>query len=246
MVEASEQLNILVIDDDEAMRRLLVDIIAKREHQVVVAESAEKGLALLPFWSFHIAFIDHNLPGMEGLLLGEYLRRSNPDMTIAMVTGTDDPRVEKQSRALSLTFIPKPFTVEVILAVVDDYVEMAREREEARRRGEARDFEPPIARFIDEIPDTYGIPKVPSRLHDRLVETLKRSLHNLASAARYTERDRVLALSGLLAASVLGVDLPRASSGRTLYEEYDHLMRERGRRPEFELARRPSQPPSAR
>ena len=44
----SEQLNILVIDDDEAVRALLVDIIGKREHQVVVAESAEQGLSLLP------------------------------------------------------------------------------------------------------------------------------------------------------------------------------------------------------
>jgi CheY-like chemotaxis protein len=231
----SEQLNILVIDDDEAMRSLLVDIIGKREHQVVVAESAEQGLALLPVWTFQIAFIDHNLPGMEGLLLGEYLRRANPDMTIAMVTGTDDPRVEKKSRALSLTFIPKPFTVEAILGVIDDYVELAKDREEARRQGNAADFEPPIARFVDDIADSYGIPKVPSRIHDRLVETLKRSLHNLASAARYTERDRILALSGLLTARVLGVDLPRSSSGRTLYQEYDHLMKERGRRPEFDL-----------
>ena len=50
---------------------------------------------------------------------------------------------------------------------------------------------------------------------------------------RYTERDRVLALSGLLAARVLGVDLPRLPSGRTPYEEYDEIMRQHGRRTEF-------------
>jgi hypothetical protein len=32
---------------------------------------------------------------------------------------------------------------------------------------------------------------------------------------------------------VLGVSLPRAKSGMTLFEEYDRLMLERGRRPEF-------------
>jgi hypothetical protein len=42
-----------------------------------------------------------------------------------------------------------------------------------------------------------------------------------------------MALSGLLTARVLGVTLPRAKNGVTLFEEYDRLMLERGRRPEF-------------
>ena len=47
------------------------------------------------------------------------------------------------------------------------------------------------------------------------------------------ERDRVVALSGLLTARVLGVDMPRASNGNTLFEEYDRLMETHGRRTEF-------------
>ena len=234
MVESAEgQLNILVIDDDPAMRKLLVDIISRREHQVVTADSAEKGLALLPSWTFQIAFLDHELPGMEGLVLGEYLRRNNPDMTIAMVTGTVDPKVAKKSRDLALTFIPKPFQIPDIMGVIDAYAEAAQERDEARRRGLDPDFHPPIARFVEDLTDAYGIPAVPNRVQDRVVETLKRSLNNLRTAARYTERDRMVALAGLLTARVLGMSLPRSSGGSSLYEEYDALMRERGRRPEF-------------
>jgi hypothetical protein len=172
---------------------------------------------------------------MEGVVLGEYLRRNNTDMTIAMVTGSDDPRIEKKSRDLALRFIPKPFSVDDILRVIDDTVEAARERDARRQRGEDPDFEPPIARFVEDIEGCYGIPKVPARIEDRLVETLKRSLNNLKTASRYTERDRVVALSGLLTARVLGVSLPKSQSGRTLYEEYDDLMKERGRRTEFEI-----------
>jgi hypothetical protein len=40
----------------------------------------------------------------------------------------------------------------------------------------------------------------------------------------------------LLTARVLGVNLPRAKSGITLFEEYDRLMLERGRRPEFQMS----------
>jgi CheY-like chemotaxis protein len=227
------QLNVLVIEDDEALRRLLTQIIQRREHQVITADSAEAGLEVLPFWTFHVAFLDHNLPGMEGLLLGEYLRRSNPDMMIAMVTGTDDPRVEARSREHELKFIRKPFEVADIMAVIDDYEALAREREERRQGGDDEDFAPPFNRFGAELAESFGVPKVPGRIEDRILETVKRSLSNLRSAARYTERDRVIALSGLLAARVLGMTLPRASSGRSLFEEYDHVMVQRGRRTEF-------------
>jgi hypothetical protein len=51
---------------------------------------------------------------------------------------------------------------------------------------------------------------------------------------RYTERDRVLALAGLLSARVLGIDLPKTQSGHSLYQEYDQIMVQQGRRTEFE------------
>jgi len=239
-----EQLNVLVIDDDETMRGLLADLITRREHQAVPVGSAEEGLALLPHWTFHIAFLDHNLPGMEGLVFGEYLRRNNPDMTIVMVTGSDDRRVERKSRDLQLAFIPKPFKVADINRVMDTYLEGARQREEQRKSLEDADYGPPIGAFVGDLGESFAIPNVPSRIHDRLVQTVKRSLSNLRSAGRYTERDRVVVLSGLLTARVLGVDLPRTPSGATLYEEYDRLMRDRGRRTEFEPQRpRSSAPP---
>lgn len=230
---ADEQLNVLIIDDDAGMRSLLVDIVGRGGHQVVPVESAEQGLELLPFWTFQVAFLDHNLPGMEGLLLGEFLRKNNPDMTIALVTGDDNPKVERRTRDLNIAFVKKPFDVGEILRVIEDYVAAARDREDRRRRRDDEHFEPPLALYSEEIAETFGIPNVPGRIEERLVNTLKRCLHNLRSVSRYTERDRVIALSGLIAARVLNVDLPRAPSGRTLYEEYDELMTEHGRRTEF-------------
>jgi CheY-like chemotaxis protein len=231
---AVEQLNVLVIDDDPDMRRLLVDIITRREHQAVPAGSAEEGLSLLPHWTFQLAFLDHNLPGMEGILLGEYLRRHNPDMTIALVTGEESNKLERRTKDLHIQFIPKPFEVERIARVIDECRDSLIERDEQRRRREDSDFEPPIARYVIELTEVYGIPNVPARIEDRLVETLKRSLSNLRTAARYSERDRVVALAGLVTARVLGVDLPKSAAGATLYEEFDRCMKDHGRRTEFE------------
>ncbi len=228
------ELNILVIDDDRAIRQLLFEIISKVGHQVVAVASAEEGLELLPVWTFQVAFIDHNLPGMEGLVLGEYLRRNNPEMSISLITGASDRRLERRSRDLGIRYISKPFHLEQIRRTIEEYLRTAEERRERRFEREDRDYAPDIGRYAGELAAAYGMPNIPGRLVERLVATIKRNLNNLRTTGRYTERDRVIALSGLIAAKVLGVDLPRAASRRTLYEEYDHLMSEQGRRREFE------------
>lgn len=228
-----EPLNVLVIDDDEPMRRLLTDIVTGEGHTAMPAGSAEEGLELLPVCTFQVAFIDQNLPGMEGLVLGEFLRRNNPDMTIALVTGEPDKKLRRRSRDLAITHISKPFDVREIVGVMAEYVERALERRECRLQHDATDFAPPLGRYVDELEACFGVPNVPERIEGRLVETIKRSLNALRSVSRYTERDRVVALSGLLTARVLGVQLPRATSGRSLYEEFDALMQEHGRRVEF-------------
>src|ERR1044071_7463632 len=228
-----EPLNILVIDDEVDLRNLFARLLNGEQHQVVLAGSAEEGLHLLPHWTFHIAFVDQQLPGMDGLVLGEYLRRNNPDMSIVMMTGSGDPRIERRSRDLALKFLPKPFGLQDALAGVDEYLASARERETRRRHSVDPAFDPPLGAFTEEIAESFSLPKVSDRIEDGLAQTIKRCLNNLTTAARYNERDRVMALSGLLTARVLGVSLPRAQSGITLFEEYDRLMLERGRRPEF-------------
>jgi len=230
----TDQMNVLVIDDDADVRRLIVEIITRKEHMAVEVSSAEEGLELLPYWTFQVAFIDQQLPGMEGLLLGEYLRRNNPDMMIALVTGQPDQQLKRRTRDLSIRFIPKPFKLQAIHEVLDDYVADAAEREHRRQRKEDEDYAPPIAQFVEELTPCFDMAGVPSRLEERLVQVIKRSLNDLRSVSRYTERDRVIALSGLLTARVLGVSLPRSETGGTYFEEYDRLMRSHGRRTEFE------------
>jgi len=229
-----DQLNVLIIDDDPGLRRVLVEIVTGEEHQAVAVESAEAGLELLPHWTFHVAFLDYNLPGMDGLLLGEYLRSNNPDMVVALVTGDPSPRLRRSSEELSIVFIEKPFEMDAILDVLDAYRTGTRERRERRLRREHVHWAPPFASFADDLAAEFSVPNVPGRLEARLVERVKRALNDLRASGRYDERERVVALCGLLAARVLGLRLPNASSGRTLFEEYDALMRRHDRRTEFE------------
>ncbi|MCC7542276.1 MAG: response regulator [Deltaproteobacteria bacterium] len=230
---SAQSLNVLVVDDDEGVRGLLAEIVGGEGHQVLPVPSAEAALELLPSWTFHVAILDQRLPGMDGLVLGGFLRRNNPDLAIALMTGDDEPKLERRARDLGISFIRKPFHVGDILGVIESYVQDAGERHRKRVEGEDADFAPPIGRFVRELTERFGMPNVPQRTRDRLIETTRRALHDLRSVGRYTEHDRVVALSGLITAAVLNVPLPRTQNGKTLFEEYDELMRMHGRRTEF-------------
>lgn len=235
MARAGEdQLHVLIIDDDPSIRGLLTEIVTREEHVAVPAVSAEQGLEQLPFWTFQVAFIDQRLPGMDGFVLGEYLHHNNPDMTIALITGEQDRQLERRIRALSMTYIPKPFEVEQILRVLRHAITSAKDREIRRQKKADPDFNPPIAKYAADVQGAFDMPGMPSRVEGRLLETIKRGLSDLRTVGRYTEKARVITLSGLLAANVLGIKLPKNRAGNTLHEEYDEIMRMHGRRPEFE------------
>jgi FixJ family two-component response regulator len=52
-------------------------------------------------------------------VLGEYLQRNNPRMEVVLVTGDDDPRVERSSLRAGLSFVAKPFLPRDIFDAVD-------------------------------------------------------------------------------------------------------------------------------
>jgi len=227
------QLNVLVVDDDPDMRSLLCQIVSRRGHLPYAVDSAEAGLELLPSLVFQVAFLDQDLPGMEGLLLGEFLRRNNPDMAVALVTGRDALRLENKTRELEVKLIAKPFEVGEIMGVLDGYLSrMAADA--AIVRAEANpDHTPPIAEFCVELGAYYDMPNVPQRIEERLAGGIARALRGLRSEARYNESERVMALAGLLTAKVLGIRLPKGAEGLSMYAEYDRLMGRHDRRPEF-------------
>jgi len=230
------ELNILVIDDDQGMCDLVSTVLTTAGHQVVVASSAEDGLQQLPYLTFHVAFLDHNLPGMEGLLLAEYLRKNNPFMQIALVTGSTDPKLAARTRHLGLRYIAKPFEIAQLFDVVGEYARAAADRQAERLQRAAEDYSPAFGCYLAEVADYFSMPGVPKRIEEKLVQRLKECLGNLRVASRYSERERAAALAGLVTASVLGIHLPSTRDGQSLYEQYDEVMRNNGKQPEFNAA----------
>lgn len=112
---------ILVVDDYELNRDMLVKWIERKGHHAVAADGAETALAQLESESFDLVLLDIMMPGVDGfeVLRRIRARKSLMELPIIMVTAKDQP--EDIVRALELganDYITKPLEFSVVLARV--------------------------------------------------------------------------------------------------------------------------------
>lgn len=79
-------LNILVVEDHDALRAVTVEVLRLQGHVVVEAFCAEDLGELSPDRRFDVAVLDLNLPGEDGFSLAARLRKACPGIGIVMVT----------------------------------------------------------------------------------------------------------------------------------------------------------------
>ncbi len=82
--------NVLILDDDEAVRESLADFFEDRGWQVMSAETAEIAIDMLRQGSPNGAVVDIRLPGMDG---NEFIRevyRRNTSMACVLCTGSPE------------------------------------------------------------------------------------------------------------------------------------------------------------
>ena len=93
-------LKILIIEDDDEIRRLLEERLIRDGYEVRTAENGRAGLAQLQTTLFDAALIDIDLPDMTGIDVLEDLKRRDQEIDVVMMTGF--PEVETAVQALRL------------------------------------------------------------------------------------------------------------------------------------------------
>jgi putative two-component system response regulator len=79
--------SVLVIDDEQIVRDLMVEILQEAGYRAESASTAERGLELLKEDSITVVVSDIVMPGLSGLELLEAVRLSRPSLPIVLVTG---------------------------------------------------------------------------------------------------------------------------------------------------------------
>lgn len=137
-----ETARILVIDDDEGVRKVLKTILEEKGYIVDTAENGEEAIKKSNVKFYNLALIDIRLPDMEGTRLLTMLKETMPKMVKIIVTGY--PSLQNAIEAVNKgadAYILKPLKMDDVLNTIKEYLEKQRE---AKKYSEAK-----VTEFIE-------------------------------------------------------------------------------------------------
>ncbi len=118
---ATQEVKVLIIDDEPAVRDIVTRFLAFRGYPVVVADSGPEGITLFKESKFDLVMTDLGMPGMSGWEVAKEVKRLKPQTLVVLMTGwaTDlDPRKAKESGVDRV--VHKPFNVDEVLELLSE------------------------------------------------------------------------------------------------------------------------------
>lgn len=112
------KLNILVVDDDEGVRRFVAEGLESFGYHITQAASGAEAVTMLDAALPDVMIVDFAMPGMTGIELAEDARRRAPDLPIIMVTGYAEEGVSADT-SLITHIVRKPFKIDALVGVLD-------------------------------------------------------------------------------------------------------------------------------
>jgi signal transduction histidine kinase len=136
---------ILLVDDEEGIRKVLGISLADMGYAVHTAENGEDALRLFAKIHPPIVLTDIKMPGMDGIELLRTLKQDNPDTEVIMITGHGDIELAIKSLKFEATdFVTKPIN--------DDVLEIALRRAKERicMRKKLKEYTENLERLVEE------------------------------------------------------------------------------------------------
>jgi len=104
--------HILVIEDEEAIRSGLIDVLLFHGYKVDSAATGPLGLEKALTGKFDMILLDVMLPGMDGFQICNKIRESDRDQAIIMLTAkSDDDDIINGLRLGADDYVSKPFSI---------------------------------------------------------------------------------------------------------------------------------------
>jgi DNA-binding response OmpR family regulator len=111
--------SVMIVDDDEFIRKILVDILNNEGFKTIPVESAEAAFSALEKVVPDVFIVDIILPGQDGFEFCEVLRRSRKTKTKPILILSSKHTVKDRVRGLQIgadDYIVKPFHLEELVA----------------------------------------------------------------------------------------------------------------------------------
>src|SRR5712672_3319743 len=113
---------ILVIDDQESIRRVVRRALEQDGHEVFDASDGELGMEILESQSFEVVITDIFMPGQDGIVTLRQIRKRFPAVKVIVISGGDSTGMLDLRRDAELLgavkSLQKPFTTREIIDLV--------------------------------------------------------------------------------------------------------------------------------
>ena len=130
----NQKASILIVDDDEGIRKSLALIVKSKKYGVGMAGTGQEALEKARSEDINVALVDLKLPDMEGVNLIAPLKELHPELAVIMITGFAS--VETAIQALNKgasAYITKPLNMDELCAKVEEALEKQRLLAENKR-----------------------------------------------------------------------------------------------------------------
>lgn len=115
---------ILIVDDELIMRESLAGWLERDGHHIEKAESGEKALEIVSRSRFDILLVDIKMEGMSGLDVLKYIKESDPDVAVIMITAYGSiPTAIEAIRHGASDYLLKPFDPQELGLLIERIIE---------------------------------------------------------------------------------------------------------------------------
>ncbi len=137
-IEGASLLNLLIVDDERAMREVCREVAQSLGFQTSVADSAEHAYRVLETQPVDVLLLDMKLPGAGGLQALHTIREKRPDAAVIVVTGYASVSSAVQAmKEGAYDYVTKPFSMEelrLLLARVTAHLKLKSENRMLREK----------------------------------------------------------------------------------------------------------------
>ncbi len=112
---AEKPLRVLVVEDEEMVREVILIYLTDDHHEVTVAENGREGLEKFRTGKFDLVLTDRAMPEMNGDQLAKEIQALNPDQRVILLTGFGDLMngAGEKPEGVNLV-VAKPFTMSIL------------------------------------------------------------------------------------------------------------------------------------
>jgi len=141
---------ILVVDDDESIRRVLSRILEDEGYSVSTAKNGNEAIKKLSAEFYNLALIDIRLPDIDGTKLLTKMRKTTPRMRKIIITGY--PSLQNAVEALNKgahAYLMKPFDMDTVLTTIEEQLKK-QEEEKKYSQEKVKEFIETRVRELEE------------------------------------------------------------------------------------------------